>query len=171
MRLLSLLYLFGVKQSYRESDFFFWKVYCNAKKTGKKGDFYGCVLHNLFQNSCANIALEAEFADKPSFPHGITGIFVSRGAKIGKNCVIFQQVTIGSNTIEGSKGFGAPTIGDDVYIGVGAKIIGGVHIGNRCRIGAGCIVTCDVPDDSTVVMGKPRILVNKNRDNTYREYK
>jgi serine O-acetyltransferase len=54
--------------------------------------------------------LSASFDSQPIFPHGIKGIFVSSGAKIGKACVIFQQVTIGSNTLEGSKGYGSPLI-------------------------------------------------------------
>ena len=53
-------------------------------------------------------------------------MFISNSAHIGKNVVIFHQVTIGSVTTAGSKNYGAPTIGDDVYIGCGAKIIGNV---------------------------------------------
>ena len=95
----------------------------------------------------------------PTFPHGFSGIFVSEGAKIGKNCVIFHQVTIGSNTLPGSAGQGFPSLGDNVYIGCGAKIIGNVRIGNNVRIGANCVVTQDVPDNATVVLGKPRVIV------------
>lgn len=61
-------------------------------------------------------------------PHGLCGIFISYGARVGKGCTIFQQVTIGSNTMPGSKKRGAPVIGDRVYIGAGAKIIGGITI-------------------------------------------
>ena len=78
-------------------------------------------------------------------PHGMSGIFVSKGAVIGKNCTVFQQVTIGSNTIEGSKSYGAPVIGDNVYIGAGAKIIGGITVGDNVRIGANCVVTENIP--------------------------
>jgi len=84
--------------------------------------------------------------------------------------VIFQQVTIGSNMLKDSKGFGAPTIGDDVYIGAGARIIGNVRIGNQCRIGANCVVTRDVPDRATVVLAEPRVLIHKEeRDNSFRK--
>lgn len=51
-------------------------------------------------------------------------------------------------------------IGDNVVIGAGAKIIGGAHIGNGAKIGAGCVVTIDVPENATVVMSKPRILID-----------
>jgi serine O-acetyltransferase len=71
---------------------------------------------------------------------------------------ISQQVTIGA-----SNG-GSPTIGDNVYIGPGAKIFGKIRIGNNVRIGANCVVFCDVPDNSTIVLEKPRIIL---KDSNY----
>ena len=99
------------------------------------------------------IGANAEFAQWPFFPHGYSGVYVSGGAKVGKRCVIFQQVTIGSDSLTDSKKPGSPTIGDDCYIGAGAKIIGNVKVGNGCRIGANAVVYKDVPDNSTVVGG------------------
>ncbi|MCV2361768.1 hypothetical protein LNV08_22645, partial [Paucibacter sp. TC2R-5] len=87
---------------------------------------------------------------------------------IGKNCVIFQQVTIGSNTLIDSKGRGAPTIGDNVYIGAGAKIVGKVTIGNNVRIGANAVVYKDVPSNSVVFSGEQRMLTkDKVLDNHF----
>ncbi len=104
-------------------------------------------------------------------PHGLSGIFISAGARVGNGCTIFQQVTIGSNTMRGSKKCGAPVIGERVYIGAGAKIIGGITVGNDVRIGANCIVTEDIPANSTVVMDKPRIITyDTPRDNTFVEW-
>ena len=103
-----------------------------------------------------NIGEGATFKTIPHFPHGLNGIIISKNAKIGANAVIFHQVTIG----EGNGG--APVIGDNCYIGAGAKIIGGIHIGNNVRIGANCIVSVDVPDNATVVMEKPRIIIRKS---------
>ena len=88
----------------------------------------------------------------------IFGIFISGGAKIGRNCVIFQQVTIGSNTLVDSKGLGAPQIGDSCYIGAGAKIIGNVKVGNNVRIAANAMVYQDVADNCVVVSGKQEII-------------
>ncbi len=101
-----------------------------------------------------------------NFLHGPYGIFISGDAYIGKNCSIYQQVTIGSNILIGSKTLGSPTIGDNCLIGAGAKIIGNITIGHNCRIGANCVVNSDVPDNSIMVMGTPVIiqqekLVNK----------
>ena len=52
-------------------------------------------------------------------------------------------------------------IEDNVIIGAGAKIIGNVHVGNNVRIGANTIVVDDVPDDCTVVMNKPRVILRR----------
>ena len=94
----------------------------------------------------------ADFRTPPKLPHGLRGIYISHNAIIGENCTIFQQVTIG----EGKNG--APRIGDNCYIGAGAKIIGGIKIGHNVNIGANCIVFENIPDNSTVVLQKPRII-------------
>lgn len=65
-----------------------------------------------------------------------------------------QQVTIGQKTPENA---GVPTIGDDVYIGAGAKILGAIYIGCNVTVGANAVVTKDVPDWSTIV-GFNRVL-------------
>lgn len=84
--------------------------------------------------------------------------FYSGGAHIGKKCVIYQQVTIGSNALADSIHRGAPDIGDNCLIGAGAQVIGNIKIGNNCRIGAGVVVVEDVPENSLVVAQKPRII-------------
>lgn len=96
-------------------------------------------------------------------PHGFSGIYISKKSIIGKNCIIFQQVTIGSNDLKESKNYGAPKIGDNVYIGAGAKIIGNVNVGNNVKIGANCVVVSDIPDNSTVVLNSPRIIRERNK--------
>ncbi|MBB3119612.1 serine acetyltransferase [Pseudoduganella violacea] len=114
-------------------------------------------LYGLYQyENGSSIAWDSQFAGEPCFPHGPKSIFVSGGAKIGRNCVIFQQVTIGSNTLPGSKGMGAPTIGDNCYIGAGAKIVGAVRVGHNVRIAANAVVYEDVPDNSVVLSGEQR---------------
>lgn len=94
----------------------------------------------------------ARFETRPILPHGLTCSFISHTAVIGKNCTIMQNVIIGSSKKA------APRIGDNVIIGAGAVIIGGVKIGNNVHIGAGCVVAEDIPDNCTVVMQKPRII-------------
>lgn len=106
------------------------------------------------------------------FPHGISGIFISNGATVKSGCVIFHQVTIGSNSINDSKNKGCPTIGKNCYIGAGAKIIGNVKVGNNVRIGANTVVTKDIPDNTTVVGASYRIIKHKHKlDNRFVPYK
>lgn len=127
--------------------------------------------HKYLIKMCAHIPIEASFGSMPVLPHGIYGIFISLGAVIGKDCVIFQQVTIGSNTIMGSKRIGSPVIGNNVYIGAGAKIIGNVKIGNHVRIGANCVVTKDIPDNATVVSGENKVILHEEvLDNSFYYY-
>lgn len=121
---------------------------CLKKRTKYKELLYYAHL----QTFGAWIGLGATFDGVPTFPHSYNGIFISHKAHIGKNATIFQQVTIGSNMINGSPRKGSPTIGDNAYIGCGAKIIGKCNIGNNVRIGANCVVTKDVPDNCVCVM-------------------
>lgn len=108
-----------------------------------------------------HIGYGARFANMPSFPHGLNGIVVSHNAIIGKNCTIYHQVTIG----EGNDYInGAPEIGDNVYIGAGAKIIGPIKIGDNVKIGANCVVFKDIPANTTVVCEPPRIICRNNCD-------
>jgi serine O-acetyltransferase len=83
-------------------------------------------------------------------------IIISSKAIIGKNCNISQNVTIGKSNR--GKNMGYPTIGENVYIGPGAKVIGAVHVGNNVAIGANCVVTQDIPDNSVVVGVPGRVI-------------
>lgn len=122
------------------------------------------------KNQGSWIGSKSHIESEPIFPHGIFSIFISNGAKIGKNCIIFQQVTIGSNNLQDSKGKGAPCIGDNVLIGAGAKIIGNVKVGNNCRIGANAVVAKDIPDN-TVVVPLVKIITKEDRlDNQFVYY-
>lgn len=82
------------------------------------------------------------------------GIVIHPEARIGPNCIFFQQVTIG--TRENSPR--VPWIGGDVSIGAGAKVLGGIRVGDHARIGANAVVLCDVPDGAVAVGIPARIL-------------
>lgn len=77
------------------------------------------------------------------------GIIINGSCTIGKNLNISQGVTIGKSNRGKRKG--VPIIGDNVYIGPGAKLIGGIKIGDNVAIGANCVVINDVPCDAVVV--------------------
>ena len=156
----------------------FLKLYIRAKF----GDFWGLKAHlekhpskllrlaydHHFMDLGSFIGLGSRFESKPYFPHGCRGVFISSDAVIGKDAVIFQQVTIGSNSLPDSKHPGSPVIGDGAYIGAGAKLIGGIVIGDNCRIGANAVVYEDMPDNSVAVCAPTRIVKKEHLDNTFR---
>lgn len=79
--------------------------------------------------------------------HHFGNIFINPGVVIGCNCTLRQGVTIGNRVADGP----VPTVGDNVDFGAYAQVLGGVRIGNDCRIGAMSVVLCDVPDGCTAV--------------------
>jgi serine O-acetyltransferase len=80
--------------------------------------------------------------------HGM-GVVIGETAEVGENVSILQGVTLGGTSTKREKRH--PTLGDNVVVGAGAKIIGGFRIGNGSRIGAGSVVVREVPENSVVV--------------------
>ncbi|NEN88316.1 MAG: serine O-acetyltransferase [Okeania sp. SIO3H1] len=80
--------------------------------------------------------------------HGM-GVVIGETAIVGNYCLIYQGVTLGGTGKETGKRH--PTLGENVVIGGGAKVLGNINIGNNVRIGAGSVVLRDVPSDCTVV--------------------
>lgn len=146
-----------------------WKVKKKCNSNARFVNRVARLLYGFYQHEYnSSVSWKAKFGSEPCFPHGMKGVFVSGAAVIGKNCVIFQQVTIGSVVVPDSKGIGAPVLGDNVYIGAGAKIVGAVVVGNNVRIGANAVVYQDVPDNSVVVSGKQRTITrDEPLDNRY----
>jgi serine O-acetyltransferase len=101
----------------------------------------------------ADIPLNCQIEGGLLMPHP-NGIVLHPEVKIGPNCLIFQQVTIGT-----MNDTSVPTIGGHVDIGAGAKILGGVSIGNHAKIGANAVVLIDVPAGKTAV-GIPARIIN-----------
>ena len=90
--------------------------------------------------------------------HG-SGVIIGETTMIGDNVTIYQGVTLGGTGKE--KGKRHPTIGDNVMISAGAKVLGSFTIGENSKIGAGSVVLKAVPPNSTVV-GVPGHVVKKN---------
>jgi len=80
--------------------------------------------------------------------HGM-GVVVGETAIIGDYCLIYQGVTLGGTGKESGKRH--PTLGENVVVGAGAKVLGNIQIGHNVRIGAGSVVLREVPSDCTVV--------------------
>lgn len=92
--------------------------------------------------------------------HGM-GVVIGETAEIGNDCTLYHGVTLGGTSW--NKGKRHPTLGNDVVVGAGAKVLGPINIGNDVRIGSNSVVTKDAPDGSTVV-GVPGRVVNESVD-------
>lgn len=85
-------------------------------------------------------------------------IVVNNNARVGKNCVLHGENCIGNNgTTED-----APIIGDNADIGIGAKIIGGIRLGNNIHIGANAVVTKSFEEDNITLIGIPAKKLEKS---------
>lgn len=89
--------------------------------------------------------------------HG-EGVVIGATTIIGNDVLIYQQVTLGGTGKESGKRH--PTLGNNVIVGAGAKVLGNITIGDFVRIGAGSVVVDDVPEHSTVV-GVPGRVVHR----------
>lgn len=119
-------------------------------------DYLVRLIYRYSINKNNHIPLETNIGGGLRLPH-LMGIVISGDAVIGRNCTIFHEVTIGINEIKSTE---APIIGDNVFIGAGAKIIGKVQVGSNSRIGANAVITKDVPEGATVV-GVNKIINSK----------
>lgn len=88
--------------------------------------------------------------------HGM-GIVIGETAEVGDNCTIYQGVTLGGTGKHCGKRH--PTLGNDVMVGAGAKVLGPFKVGDHAKIAAGAVVLKEVPSDSTAV-GIPAKIVN-----------
>ena len=125
-----------------------WYQYVSQYKLLLPLKFF-CLLHMKHVEHKYGIQISRHARIGKGFYIGHYGtIVVSSNAVIGDNVNISHGVTIGASNRGEKKG--VPTIGNNVYIGPGAKIIGNIKIGNNVAIGANAVVTKDVPDDACV---------------------
>jgi len=92
--------------------------------------------------------------------HGM-GVVIGETAEIGDNVTLYQGVTLGGTGQEPGKRH--PTLGDNVIVGAGAKVLGAIVIGNNVRIGANSVVLKSVPDHATVV-GIPGKIIHRQKE-------
>lgn len=138
--------------------------YNTIRRLAKKSRIFR-PLYRMFEVwHAAYLPLDNTIEGPLRLPHGPLGCVFARSCKIGTNCTILHHVTIGGYYNAGNQEIGwggAPQIGNNVFIGAGAKLIGKIKIGNNVKIGAGCVVVTDIPDNATVVMHKPRIIIKE----------
>ncbi|VAW83055.1 Serine acetyltransferase [hydrothermal vent metagenome] len=96
--------------------------------------------------------------------HGM-GVVIGETAKIGDDCTLYHGVTLGGTSW--MKGKRHPTLGNDVVIGAGAKVLGPLNIGDDVRIGSNAVVLKDVPNGATVV-GVPGRVVGGSLDQQHK---
>ncbi len=87
--------------------------------------------------------------------HG-TGVVIGETAEIGENCTIYQGVTLGGTGKDHGKRH--PTLGNNVMVGAGAKVLGPFKVGDNSRIAAGAVVLSEVPENSTAVGVPARVV-------------
>jgi serine O-acetyltransferase len=105
-----------------------------------------------------DLSPQAEIGDGLYIGH-IGGVHINPGAVIGRNCDLAHRVTIGASAMGRS---GVPVLGDNVYVGTGAVLMGKIKIGDNAKIAANSLVMTNVPAGATV-MGVPGRIVMRAR--------
>ena len=93
--------------------------------------------------------------------HGM-GVVIGETTVIGNDCTLYHGVTLGGTSLR--KGKRHPTLGNDVVVGAGAKVLGPITLADGARVGSNAVVVKDVPDSCTVVGVPGRIIVSKKKE-------
>jgi serine O-acetyltransferase len=123
--------------------------------------------HLMYNHYTFKFGIDIPFMTEigPGFYIGhFSGIFIYQYCHIGRNCCISQGVTVGLSPR--GKNAGYPVLGDNVYIGPGAKVIGNIRVGNNVAIGANAVVTRDLPDNA-VAVGIPAQVISYDGSDGY----
>lgn len=142
------------------------KIWMLAHKLEKMGGVFGPLVWIFERISWVlygnHIPASISIGDGTVFEHHGLGCVIHEKTVIGKNCRIFQNVTIGAKW-PANKGIdGVPIIEDNVRIGCGAAILGPIHIGANSVIGANAVVVIDVPPNA-IAVGVPASIKEKKR--------
>ena len=143
-----------------------WRFEILLRKTEyyyNKVDAFSKLLFKIYSFFLGRLSLKLSF----SIPLNVFGpglsiahygtIVVNKNAKIGKNCRIQEGVNIGATNGNNE----APLLGDNIFIGTGAKLLGNIKIGNNVCIGANAVVTKSFPDNITIA-GVPAKKISDN---------
>lgn len=133
-----------------ESGHYFWARWISQRAVRKTG---------------IEIHPGAKIGNNLFIDHG-NGVIIGETAIVGNNVTLYQGVTLGGTGKEHGKRH--PTIGDNVMISAGAKVIGSFTVGENSKIGAGSVVIEEVPPNCTVV-GVPGRVVKRNNQKLVRE--
>jgi len=92
--------------------------------------------------------------------HGM-GVVIGETAEVGENCLLYHGVTLGGVSLEKKKRH--PTLGSNVVIGAGAKVLGAITLGDNVQVGANAVVLKDVPPNSVVVGIPGRVVMQDGK--------
>ena len=128
-----------------------------AHRAYEKGHFFWARLISARTKRLTGIDIHpgAQIGEGLFIDHG-TGVVIGETAVLGKNVTLYQGVTLGGTGKDIGKRH--PTLGDDVVVGAGAKVLGPITLGNHVKVGAGAVVLKDVPAQCTVVGNPGRIV-------------
>lgn len=135
------------------SSAFRLQVYIRMCKSSSIAKCIGLIWYYLFRIIHKNLQISYKCDIGYGLYIGHDGpVVISRYTKIGDNCNLSQFTTIGTNNDSGA------TIGNNVYIGPNTCIVGAVEIGNNVTIGAGSVVTKNIPDNATAAGNYAKVL-------------
>ena len=140
-----------------------FRINQNISKINPLWFFFRIWLKNVKQKYGIQIPIHTKIGKGFLLNH-YGGIVINQNEIMGENCNISQGVTLGSISRGKLKGY--PTIGDRVWIGPGAVVVGNIKVGNDVLIAPLSYVNFDVPDNA-VVSGNPAVIVNFNTSGGY----
>lgn len=109
---------------------------------------------------------EAKIGERLFIDHGV-GVVIGQTAIIGDDVTMYHGVTLGGVGREGDNGRRHPTIGNNVMVGAGAQILGGLIIGNKAKIGANSVVTNNIPENATAIGIPARVVGGDDKARAY----
>jgi len=143
-----LLFYPGVKALFwHRIAHFFYRM--KLKLVGEMISYFVRMVHGI------EIHPNATIGKRLFIDHGM-GVVIGETTVIGDDCLIYQGATLGGTGKEHKKRH--PTLGNNVMVGAGAKILGNITIGNNVKIGANTVVLRDVPDGETIVGPKGQVI-------------
>ena len=138
----------------------FWALFYHriAHRFYRRGWFLPARIVSQWSRFLTNIEIHpgATIGRRFFIDHG-AGVVIGETAVVGDDVLMYHQVTLGGTSLEKTKRH--PTVGSNVLLGMGAKVLGNITVGDGARIGANAVVTRDVPPNTSVVGVPGRILV------------